>query len=204
MWHHHKACFAVVPCCRTFPSILCGNGFFMTLTRPASCHIIVHIVSMVNLCRFCRDYGAILRPSILMVRACLHCASRAKNSLEGKELQGFKWLDLWDSRVVQVHPAYIVWNFRYTPGKKFATSNLKRLCGGNASLRLGPHHCMQCAAEWPLIGVIQRVQNWRRCWSGRPWFHCTAWFLHGWSPTEIICVPHDQVAQVVLPGIVRL
>lgn len=90
MWHHHKACFSVVPCCRTFPSILYGNGFFMTLTRPASCHIIFHIVSMVNLCRFCRDYGAILRPSILMVRACLHCASRAKNSLEGKELQGFK------------------------------------------------------------------------------------------------------------------
>ena len=26
--------------------------------------------------------------------------------------------------------------------------------------------------------------------------HGTAWFLHGWSPTEIICVPHDQVAQV--------
>ena len=92
MWHHHKACFSVVPCCRTFPSILCGNGFFMTLTRPASCHIIFHIVSMVNLCRLCRDYGAILRPSILMVRACYTARLgqrihwKAKNSKDSSDL----------------------------------------------------------------------------------------------------------------------
>ncbi len=64
----------------------------MTLTRRAPIFInFPRRVSMVNMCRFCRFYGAILLPSMLMVRACLHCVSRAQNSSEGKELQGLKW-----------------------------------------------------------------------------------------------------------------